>query len=86
MPPLNPAPCPGREETIQLFLDRELTQPERENFLAHLESCFNCQQRLQQWQTLFAELDTLKAAVEPVDLADQVMVRLPQPAGASQAC
>lgn len=83
MPPLNPSPCQGREEIIQLFLDGELTQPERENFLAHVESCLNCQRLLQQWQTLFAELDTLKEAIEPVDLVNQVMVRLSQPTAAS---
>lgn len=73
----NPAPCPGREETIYLFLDDALNPIEQAAFLTHLQTCTACQSLLAQLTDLFTELTALPEITAPPELASQVMARLP---------
>ncbi len=76
----NPPPCSGQEETLYLFLDGELSQAEREEFMIHLQMCPTCQAQLAELQTLFTELASLAEVTAPSELAAQVMAKLPTPA------
>jgi hypothetical protein len=69
--------CPGRVETIQLWLDRELPVSEQATFEAHLATCPQCQADLAELRTIYAELATLPEVAAPDDLVGQVMVNLP---------
>lgn len=73
----NPAPCPGREETIYLFLDDALNPMERAAFLNHLQTCATCQSLLTKLADLFTELMALPEITAPPELVPQVMARLP---------
>jgi anti-sigma factor RsiW len=44
--------CGGDHMTVQLYLDRELSGREREEFLAHLEECETCRAELQAGEEL----------------------------------
>jgi len=64
-------------ETIHLFLDGELSPPERVAFLEHLGQCPDCQARLVELTALFTELASLDEVAPPVDIAPNVMAELP---------
>jgi hypothetical protein len=69
--------CPGRVETIQLWLDSELPASERAVFEAHLATCHQCQADLAALETIHSDLATLTEVAAPGDLVDQVMANLP---------
>ena len=65
------------EETIHLFLDGELSPPERNAFVEHLEGCPDCQARLVELTALYTELASLDEVTPPVDITPYVMAKLP---------
>ena len=54
--------CENVQERISLLLDRQLEADERGNVLAHLESCRQCETRLESIQSLRAGLRRMAAA------------------------
>jgi anti-sigma factor RsiW len=78
--------CPGQKETIHLYLDGELNPAEREEFLAHLQTCQTCQALLAELQMVFAELDSLEEAAVPTEIVSQVMANLVGPTSPAALC
>jgi anti-sigma factor RsiW len=64
-------------ETLQAFLEGELTQEDRAPVETHLASCSRCASELEAWELLFSELDELPGLEPSVDFADRVMAEIP---------
>ena len=66
--------CQNAPELISSLLDRRLTAEERENALAHLDSCQNCSAQFQKSQEQRALLRQMAAAPVPEDLIHRLRV------------
>ena len=61
------------ETMLQAYLDDELPGEQRRAVEAHLEACSNCQERLAELVTLFAQLQTVPERSLSRDLSGQVV-------------
>jgi hypothetical protein len=64
--------------TLNEYLDQTLNETEREKAEAHLQSCDSCHAKLDEFQTVFAELEALPDAPLEHDLTPSILTRLSQ--------
>jgi len=68
------------EETLNLFLDQALAEPEALAAQAHLAACPACSARLADLSLVFSRLETLGDSQIDLDLGPAVLQRLKKPA------
>jgi len=66
--------CDNVQERVSSILDRTNAAAERENVLAHIESCRDCSAYLETQQTMRTALRNLNSPPAPPDLAAQLSV------------
>ena len=66
------------DDTLNEYLDHALGESERNAAKAHMQDCTECRARLDQLQSVFAELDALSEAHLVYDLSPSIRARLPQ--------
>ena len=66
--------CDNVQERVSTFLDRELPVAERENVLAHIDSCRDCSKYLKDQQEVRTMLRGLKPIPVPADLTARLRV------------
>lgn len=72
--------CENVRELISSFLDGKVAAGERENVVAHIESCRECEARFEAMQSLRVELRKMSQPAMPAHLAESLRVL------ASQEC
>lgn len=68
------------EETLNLFLDQALADPDALQAQSHLAACPECSARLAELALVFTRLETLIDPQLDLDLASGVLLRLQKPA------
>lgn len=64
------------DEWLQEYLDDELDDPSIDLLHEHLASCATCQQKLEAWRSLFAEIEHVPELEPSMDLAPVILARL----------
>lgn len=65
--------CEQYSQMISLFIDNELTQKEREDFLNHISTCSNCKSELEKIQYIVGEINNVPTVDIPNNLHNEIM-------------
>ncbi|MFQ5599098.1 MAG: anti-sigma factor family protein [Candidatus Krumholzibacteriia bacterium] len=68
--------CSRFAELVQDFLDRDLPAADGRGMLAHDARCYACAELLDEYRTLFVELDALECEPAPAGLEGEVLARV----------